>query len=158
LSFKGLRDLHGTWSGRGQGNYPTIDSFEYLETTRFEFDERYPLIHLEQRTTLADGEPSHWESGFIRVADDGMIEISTAQDGGRVEVLRGPIEMTTTGFRLELESVALGHDDRLVRTGRLIELEGNGLRYEMRMSTTTTDEPEWLTHLTAELERQPGGA
>ena len=85
-------------------------------------------------------------------------KFATAQDGGRVEVLRGPIEETANGFRLELEDVALGHDDRLVRTGRVIELDGDRLRYEMRMSTTTTDEPRWLTHLTAELERQPGEA
>ena len=154
MSFDRLRALHGTWRGRGRGDYRTIDAFEYDETTRYEFDERYPLIHFEQRTMLVDGEPSHWESGFLRIADDGMIEISTAQDGGRVEVLRGPIEVTADGFRLELQDVTLGHDDRLVRTGRIIELEGDRLNYEMRMSTTTTDEPRWLTHLTAELERQ----
>jgi hypothetical protein len=155
MTFDLLAALDGTWHGRGNGGYPTIETFEYTEQTRFEFDDRYPLIHFEQRTVLDDGEPGHWESGFLRVAEDGAIEVSTAQDGGRVEVLRGPLTVTPEGFRLDLESVALGHDARLLRTGRLVEVRGDRLRYEMKMSTTTTDEPRWLTHLTAELVRRP---
>jgi hypothetical protein len=156
LSFEQLRLLHGVWRGRGRGQYPTIDPFDYDEETRFEFDDRYPLIHFEQRTILGNGEPGHWESGFVRVADDGTVEISTAQDGGRVEVIRGPLAVAGSGFRLDLESVALGHDERLLRTGRVLELSGDRLRYEMKMSTRTTDAPQWLTHLTAELRRESG--
>jgi hypothetical protein len=145
--------LHGTWEGSGQGKYPTIDAFEYSETTRFEFDARYPVVHYEQRTVLSDGEPSHWESGFVRWLEDGTVEMSSAQDGGRVEVLRGPLIELDDGFRLELESEVLGHDDRLIRTSRVIELRGERLGYEMKMSTTTTDTPEFQTHLSAELGR-----
>ena len=69
-----LRVLHGTWRGRGAGDYPTIDAFKYEETLRFEFDSRYPMIHYEQRTFLMpSGEASHWESGFIRVVE-GSVE------------------------------------------------------------------------------------
>lgn len=156
VSFEQLRRLHGVWRGRGRGQYPTIEPFEYDEESRFEFDGRYPLIHFEQRTILGNGEPGHWESGFIRVAEDGEVEISTAQAGGRVEVIRGPLEVTESGFRLDLQSVALGHDERLIRTGRVLALTGDQLDYEMKMATRTTDVPQWLTHLTAALQRQPG--
>ena len=145
--------LHGTWKGSGQGKYPTIDAFEYSETTRFEFDARYPVVHYEQRTVLSDGEPSHWESGFVRWLEDGTVELSSAQNGGRVEVLRGPMIELEGGFRLELESEIIGHDDRLIRTSRVIELRGDRLSYEMKMSTTTTDAPKFQTHLSAELGR-----
>ena len=153
MNFELLRALHGTWEGRGRGGYPTIESFEYTEATRFEYDERYPLVHFEQRTILTDGEPSHWESGFFRSTEGGLIDMTTAQNGTRVEVIRGPLTAFDDGFRLELESIAFGNDVRLVRTGRAIELRGDRLNYEVKMATTTTDAPQWLTHLTAELHR-----
>ena len=160
-----MRKLDGVFQGWGRGKYPTIESFEYSELTRFEYDERYPMIHLEQRTILADGEPGHWESGFLRwwIEGDedspgpGLVEMSIAQGGGRVEVLRGPLLELADGFRLELESVVLGHDERLVLTNRIIELRGDQLEYEMGMSTTTTDEPRFQVHVSAELQRQVEG-
>lgn len=155
---RALRLLTGTWEGSGRGQYPTIDPFEYSELVHFEFDERYPLIHYEQRTILGNGEPGHWESGFIRWSEDGLVEISSAQDGGRVEVLRGPLEEIEGGFRLALESVALGHDERLLLTRRSYLLKNEHLVYEMGMSTTTTAEPQFGNHLRAELERREEGA
>lgn len=150
-----LSQLAGSWRGSGEGSYPTIERFEYEEILQFEFEPAYPLIHYEQRTRLRDGEASHWESGFLRWLEDGSIEISNAQDGGRVEVLRGTL---TPGeaeghFTLELSSNTFGNDPRLVRTRRTIIFSDDRLEYRMEMSTHTTDTPRLLQHLEATLKR-----
>jgi hypothetical protein len=148
-----LSALEGIWRGRGSGNYPTIDSFEYDETLIFEPDASYPLIHYRQRTRLLpSGESSHWESGFIRPLDDGVVEVSNSQDSGRVEVLRGRLD-DGEPLRLVLDSVVLDHDPRLVQTRRILTLQNGTLRYEVQMSTRTTPEPVLQTHLEAVLSR-----
>lgn len=156
-TMRRLRLLHGSWSGKGAGGYPTIEPFEYQETLRFELDLSYPLIHYEQRTMLVpSGEPSHWESGFIRPLDDGTIEISNSQDSGRVEVLRGRLvasEHEGDDLRMVLDSVVLDRDPRLVRTRRTFTVRGDTLRYVAHMSTHTTPEPRLGQHLEAALKR-----
>jgi len=156
-TMRQLRRLHGTWTGRGSGNYPTIDPFEWTETLRFELDESYPLLHYEQRTYLApSGDASHWESGFIRPLEHGSIEISSSQDSGRVEVLRGrltEIEGKDGDWSLELDSIVLDHDPRLHRTRRVFTLSGDTLLYVVDMATHTTPEPRLSQHLEARLRR-----
>jgi hypothetical protein len=146
--------FEGRLEGRGWGNYPAIDAFEWEEALRFELDRTYPMFHYEQRTWIAPtGEASHWESGFIRPVGDGSVEISNSQDSGRVEVLRGKPVRIRDEIRLELECVVLDHDPRLVRTQRVFTLRGDTLRYTVSMSTTTTTEPRMQQHLIATLER-----
>ncbi len=99
-SMKTLRRFIGTWRGTGNGGFPTIDTFTYDEEIVFTSNDIEPLIRYEQRTwdttNRADPkEPLHWEVGFLRPTEAGFIEISNAQNSGRVEVLRGqftPIE------------------------------------------------------------------
>jgi hypothetical protein len=148
--------LAGSWSGRGAGNYPTIDSFTYEEKIVFELDPSYPLIHYEQRTWLLPArEASHWESGFVRALEDGSVEISNSQDSGRVEVLRGHLggDVEAGELTIELESVVLDHDPRLVRTRRTFHLRADTLRYVTYMATHTTPKPHLMQHLESELRR-----
>ena len=157
-TMRRLECLAGRWTGRGRGNYPTIEPFEYEETLRFDPDASYPLIHYEQRTRLIPtGEASHWESGFIRPLDDGSIELSNSQDSGRVEVLRGALaepEDAADNLQLVLASVVLDHDPRLQGTSRIFTVRGDNLRYAVMMATHTTPQPELQQHLVAELKRQ----
>ena len=157
--FQLLQPLLGCWEGTGRGSYPTIPSFEYVERIRFVADTVRPLIHYEQFTRQRSEEqlthePSHWESGFLRAVEGGMLEVSNAQDGGRVEVLRGPIRMHGTRLELELESLVLAHDARLVRTRRTFRVERDRLQTTVAMQTTRVS--ELLVHLQAELVRLPG--
>ena len=154
-----LRLLLGTWKGRGQGNFPTIDAFEYDEHLTFEANDVEPLLHYDQRTwdttQRSDrGEPLHWESGFFRPTDSGCIEICNAQSGGRVEVLRGrlsaPDDRGDAPF-LSLTSVIVAHDERIIRTTRRYDLQDDVLSYRMEMATRTT--PELTLHLEATLHR-----
>ena len=154
-----LEPLRGSWAGQGSGDYPTIDAFRYQERLTFEFAPSYPMIHYEQRTLLLPGlEPSHWESGFIRPLEDGMVEISSSQDSGRVEVLRGPAIAggeSTYDLHMVLDHVALAHDDRLAATRRELTVAGDTLTYVVSMATHTTPSPRLQQHLRATLGRVP---
>lgn len=151
-----LEPLLGIWKGEGRGHYPTIDSFRYREWLRFESDASREVIHYEQRTVLIpEEEPSHWESGFLLALEDGTIQLSNSQNGGRVEVLRGKaaVDSTRGALELRLESVELANDPRLVRTGRIWTLHGDRLSYTVSMETHTTETPLLQEHLSAELHR-----
>lgn len=148
-----FKPLLGKWSGRGRGRYPTIDSFEYEEELRFVQDSERALIHYEQMTHLAgNGQPEHWESGFIRVLDNGSVELSNSQNSGRVEVLSGAITAQDS-FCLELSSVHFGNDPRMVQTHRKYVVIDDQLNYQIAMATNTTEKPLLQNHLKAELQR-----
>ena len=103
---------------------------------------------------LPTSESSHWESGFIRILENGIIEISNSQDSGRVEVLQGKIEpIEDAGFKMEFNSTVLENDPRLVQTKRIFEITSNKLVYRKFMATHTTPTPNLMQHLEAELER-----
>ena len=154
-----LSALVGTWKGEGKGRFPTITSFNYREECVFSSNDCEPLIHFEQKTWVkstdeTNGTPLHWESGFIRATEDGSIEISNAQNGGRVEVLRGTIDEPAylEGIvLLQLKSVLFGNDPRLIHTTRKYQLHKNSLLYWVEMATTKT--PDRQQHLEAKLEK-----
>nr|WP_243435941.1 FABP family protein [Acanthopleuribacter pedis] len=152
-----LTALIGRWHGRGSGHFPTIDDFAYDEELVFEANDHEPLLHYVQKTWRLEGgvrvEPLHWESGFVIPQENGTIEISNAQNGGRVEVLAGPLKPTPNGFELDLASVVLTHDPRLHASHRLLRVAGNQLSYDVSMETTRVSPIHH--HLRAELKRQP---
>jgi len=148
-----LEPLLGTWTGKGKGEYPTIESFEYLETMRFTKDER-SLLFYDQNTQRLEGDgyvPSHWEVGFIRLTNEGNVLINNAQAGGRTELLTGTVTTTAPGLILELSSSSFLNDPLPVETTRHIEVNGDELRYTMHMQTKTN--PEMAIHLEAKLKR-----
>lgn len=150
-----LHLLLGEWSGSGKGEFPTIEPFEYLETINFSSDGR-PFLHYDQKTRRrrsgqTEYAPSHWESGFIRLLPDGQVEVTCAQNGGRLEMLRGSLEPTETGLILRLQSTAFLNDPRMLETSRIITLEGDTLHYIQTMHTTAV--PGSTHHVEARLNR-----
>ncbi|MCA8970599.1 MAG: FABP family protein [Planctomycetes bacterium] len=149
--------LNGTWRGAGRGTFPTIDDFEFEEVTTFRVRDLEPAtIAYEQRTMVVGAnairEPSHWESGFFLLFEDGRIEVLNAQNSGRVEVLSGSCEIIdATTARLELASVVHAHDPRMIATRRILEVRGDELHYEVHMQTTNVDVLQ--KHLWASLRR-----
>lgn len=57
---------------------------------------------------------------------------------------------------LELNSIVLGNDPRVLETKRVITVEGDSLRYAQFMATTTTGAPVMQRHLEAVLRRDRG--
>jgi hypothetical protein len=94
----------------------------------------------------------HSESGFLRCTPVGEFGISNAQDGGRVEVLRGGVPETVdpeATLELHFDSLVLAHDPRLLRTRRTYQLANGILRTTVEMATVRN--PELTSHLEAVL-------
>jgi hypothetical protein len=149
-----LAGFVGEWAGGGHGDYPTIDAFRYTEETRFVCNGVDPMLQFEQRT-WRDGkrdDPLHWEAGFLRALPAMELVLASAQNGKRVELLRGRIESSAGSTVLTLDSTLLGNDERLIRTHRRYECVAETLRYQVWMATRKV--PELTLHLEARLARR----
>lgn len=146
--------LAGTWEGRGDGQYPTIDDFAYTEELVIQPVPDRPLAHW--RSTTQDGptgEPRHAESGFLRSTPDG-VELVVAHAFGIVETAAGSFTSSGPGTgALHLDSTGLvgtASAKRVDEVERRYELDGEVLRYTIAMAAVGVP----LTHhLRAELRR-----
>ena len=152
-----LAPLLGTWSGHGEGEYPTIEQFGYEETITFGHVGK-PFLAYQQRTTASDdGRPLHAETGYWRVPGPGLAEIVLAHPTGVTETLDGFAAPNSAGdtdtLIIDVRSVAIGLTPTaksVTRTERTFEVTGDVVRYTFRMAAV--GEP--LTHhLSATLQR-----
>ena len=150
-----LAYLLGTWAGRGHGEYPTIESFDYDETVTFSHIGKPFLVYVQRTTHAADGRPLHAETGYWRVPRAGRIELVIAHPNGIVEVSEGTID----GGLIRVQStVVAGTSFREVRhrlgTRLHVRRQQRARRYDLRMAAVGVP----LTHhLTAELRRTASG-
>lgn len=146
--------LAGIWAGEGRGQFPTVTSFDYRETLTFTRRDEKTLAYEQRTQKRYDGQTewleSHWENGFIRILDNGSLELTSAQIG-RTEVLVGSIESTNELFRIHFVSKTITNDPRMISSARRFELEGDTLRYEMEMQTKAVERSE--KHLEITLHR-----
>lgn len=141
--------LAGTWQGRGDGEYPTIDDFAYTEELVVVPVPGRPVAHW--RSTTRDGptgEPRHAESGFLRSVPGG-VELVVAHGFGIVEAAAGVFD----GTRIELRSTGLlgtASAKQVDAVERTYDVDGDALRYTIAMAAVGVP----LTHhLRAELRR-----
>ncbi len=150
------RALLGTWAGPGQGSYPTIEPFGYLEEVTFGHVGK-PFLAYGQKTRHATTNlPLHAESGYWRPVDGGRtVELVLAQPSGIIEVQAGTFDGTVFDLR---STTVLGTPTAKPVTAvhRRFELAEGGevLRYELSMAAMGL---EMTHHLQAELRRQPAG-
>ncbi len=147
-----LAFLIGTWRGGGTGHYPTIEDFRYLEEVSFLPLGPKPVMLYSQRTSHADtGEPLHSETGYLRPAGAGRIELALAQPTGIVEIHTGSVQ----AGHVHLRSMLVGLTPNAVSVSdveRHIEVEGDALRYRLAMAAVGH---ELQPHLEATLTRVP---
>ncbi len=145
-----LAPLVGTWRGEGHGTYPTIEPFDYTEEVVFATVPTKPFLVYRQRTADAtSGEPLHAESGYLRAAGPGRIEMTVAQPTGIAEVHAGTV--SDGAFDLRSQAVVLTPTAKeVVTVHRHLVVEGDVLRYRLEMGAM--GQPHQL-HLEAELRR-----
>ena len=152
-----LRPLLGTWRGSGQGEYPTIVSFDYNEEVTFAHVGK-PFVSYVQRTALAaTGLPAHAESGYLRAVGDDTYEFVISSPTGLIEVDRAVVA-SRPDFTLEVTSaVVQGTPSAKPVTAlvRRITIDGDVLRYDLSMAAMGRP---LMHHLRAELRRSVGSA
>lgn len=148
-----LAPLLGTWSGRGSGDYPTIDDFGYLEDVTFGHVGK-PFLSYTQRTRSQDGAPMHAESGYLRVPAAGRAELVLAQPSGVTEIDEGTVTADGGILVIELASTCVGLTStakEVLAVQRSIRVDGDELNYTLRMGAMGLPLQH---HLTATLHRQ----
>jgi len=149
-----LAFLLGTWRGRGHGEYPTIDPFDYVEEVVFAHVGK-PFLAYQQRTRHAVTDlPLHAETGYLRPVDlEGARELSVelvlAHPSGVLELAQGGLHGTE--LRLATTSVVVTPTAKDVNAvERDVKVDGDVLTYVLRMAAVGVP----LTHhLAAELHR-----
>ena len=144
-----LAFLVGTWTGRGVGDYPTIDRFGYRKAASFAHVGK-PYLSYSQRTWSTDGDaPLHSETGYWRPAPDDHVEIVVAHPFGVVEVAEGSLrrqQISLTSTTLSATSTGAN----IAGIARTLWVEGNTLRYWVDIAAS--GQP-LQRHLEAELRR-----
>jgi glutaredoxin len=103
-----LAPLLGEWSGPGHGSYPSIEDFDYIETLHLGHAGK-PFLTYAQRTVHAsDGRALHVETGYLRPAGAGRVELVVSQPTGIVEVHEGSLDMTGDTLEIRLGSRFVG--------------------------------------------------
>ncbi|MGV0605925.1 peroxynitrite isomerase [Mycolicibacterium sp. XJ1904] len=131
-----LRPLLGVWSGRGAGEYPTIEPFGYTEQIAFDHVGK-PFLTYRQKTTADDGRPLHAETGYLRVTSPGRAEWVLAHPTGITEIQEGTLAITGPVIELELTATTIGRTASakdVAALTRSIRIDGDELVYTVQMA------------------------
>ncbi|WAJ47038.1 FABP family protein [Mycobacterium sp. Aquia_216] len=149
-----LAPLLGTWAGRGAGEYPTIQPFEYLEEVVFSHVGKPFLAYAQKTKGVADGKPLHAETGYLRVPEPGHVELVLAHPSGVTEIEVGSYEVTGDVIEIELATTSVGLTPtakEVSALGRSFRIDGGRLSYSVRMGAVGQPLQH---HLTAVLQRK----
>jgi len=152
--LEALAPLLGTWAGRGEGKYPTIEPFEYLEEVVFSHVGKPFLAYAQKTKAVADGRPLHAEIGYLRVPRPGHVELLLAHPNGITEIDTGTYSVTGDVIEIELSSTTIGlapTAKEVTALGRSFRVDGDDLSYTLRMGAVGQPLQD---HLTAVLHRK----
>ncbi|OBJ50954.1 peroxynitrite isomerase [Mycobacterium asiaticum] len=149
-----LAPLLGVWAGRGAGEYPTIEPFEYLEEVVFSHVGKPFLSYGQKTKAVADGKPLHAEAGYLRVPRPGQVELVLAHPSGITEIEVGTYSLSDNVIELELLTTSVGLTPtakEVTALGRSFRIDGDELSYSLRMGAVGQPVQH---HLSAVLRRQ----
>jgi hypothetical protein len=153
-NLEALAPLLGTWAGRGSGEYPTIQPFEYLEEVVFSHGGKAFLAYGQKTKGAADGKPMHAETGYLRVPEPGHVELVLAHPSGVTEIEVGTYRVTGDLIEIELATTSVGLTPtakEVSALGRSIRIDGDQLSYSVQMGAVGQPLQH---HLSAVLQRQ----
>ncbi len=154
-SLTPLAPLLGTWAGAGDGEYPTIASFGYLEEVTFGHVGK-PFLSYGQKTRASDdGRPLHAETGYLRAPSPGRVELVLAHPTGITEIEEGTLTVTDSVLELEVSATSIGLTATakdVTALSRSIRIDGDQLTYTLRLGAVGQPLQH---HLAATLRRRP---
>ncbi len=131
-----LAPLLGTWVGEGRGEYPTIESFGYLEEITFGHVGK-PFLAYGQKTRAADdGRPLHAETGYVRMPSAGRVEWVLAHPTGVTEIGEGTLTVDDAVIDLNLLATTIGltaSAKDVTALARSVRIDGDVMTYTVRM-------------------------
>jgi len=138
-NLEALAPLLGTWAGRGAGEYPTIQPFEYFEEIAFSHVGKPFLIYGQKTKSAADGKPLHAEAGYLRVPQPGHLELVLAHPSGITEIGVGTYLRDGDVIELELSTCGAGTigltptAKEVSALSRSFRIDGDELSYSLQM-------------------------
>lgn len=131
-----LAPLLGTWQGRGSGEYPTIEPFDYLEEVTFSHVGKPFLIYGQKTKSTVDGSPLHAETGYLRVPRDNEVELVLAHPSGITEIEVGRYVVDGSTVELEVATTDVGvapTAKEVTSLARHLRFDGDELVYSVQM-------------------------
>jgi len=145
-----LELLLGTWRGRGRGEYPTIEPFDFEEETCFSHTGAAFLSYRLQTWNPESGSHLHSERGFWRAHPGGGVDVTLAHPLGLTEIAEG----TLADGRIGLVSTGVQRAPRgaspVTVLERRYQVSGDTMDYEVLMATDTVP---LVLHIVGALER-----
>jgi len=149
-----LTPLAGRWTGRGHGDYPTIEAFDYLETITVTASPKGFFAYQQTTKHPETGFPMHSEMGYFRPGADGAAELLLAQPNGIAELHTGHVTSGPDGWHAVFRTTTVGRTataKQVDAVERRLTVSGDVLTYEVDMGAV--GQPLQL-HLTAALQRE----